>query len=46
MLAGVLRDRTYTPARALTAAIDGTGHSEADWAERLVAVLSFLMGKK
>jgi enterochelin esterase-like enzyme len=46
MLAEVLRDRGYTPAHALTVVIDGTGHSEADWADRLEAVLSFLMGKK
>jgi predicted alpha/beta superfamily hydrolase len=46
MLAEVLRDRGYTPTYALTAVIDGTGHSEADWAERLEAVLSFLMGNK
>lgn len=46
MLAEVLRDRGYTPAHALTAVIDGTGHSEADWADRLEVVLLFLMGKR
>lgn len=43
MVKEVLRDRGYTTANAMTAVIDGTGHSEADWAARLDRVLLFLM---
>jgi predicted alpha/beta superfamily hydrolase len=45
-LSEVLRDRGYTPANAMTSVIDGTGHSEADWAERLEVPLLFIMGKR
>ena len=44
-LAEVLRDRGYTAVSAMTAVIDGTGHSEADWAARLETPLRFIMGK-
>jgi enterochelin esterase-like enzyme len=43
MLAEVLRDRGYTAANAATAVIDGTGHSETDWAERLGTALLFIL---
>ena len=42
----VLRERGYTAADAMTPVIDGTGHSEADWAARLDGVLGFLMGAR
>lgn len=42
----VLRDRGYTAADAMTPVIDGTGHSEADWALRLEGVLRFVMGRR
>lgn len=41
----MLRDCGYTAASAMTAVIDGTGHSEADWAARLEMLLRFIMGK-
>lgn len=44
-LAEVLRDRGYTAADAATPVIDGTGHSEADWAARLDGVLLFLLAR-
>ena len=42
-VAEVLRDRGYTAADAMTPVIDGSGHSEVDWAVRLESVLQFLM---
>jgi predicted alpha/beta superfamily hydrolase len=46
MVKEVLRDRGYTAANAMTAVIDGTGHSEADWAARLDQALLFLMAPR
>jgi enterochelin esterase-like enzyme len=43
-VAEVLRDRGYTGADAMTPVVDGTGHSEADWAARLEVPLLFLLG--
>lgn len=45
-LVEVLRDRGYTAANAMTRVIDGTGHSESDWAARLDAALLFIMGRR
>lgn len=44
-VAEVLRDRGYTATDAATPVIDGSGHSEADWAARLDRVLLFLLGR-
>jgi predicted alpha/beta superfamily hydrolase len=43
MVTEVLRERGYSAANAMTPVIDGSGHSEADWAARLDSVLLFLM---
>ncbi len=46
LLVEVLRERGYTAANAMTAVVDGTGHSESDWAARLDQALLFIMGKR
>ena len=46
LLVEVLRERGYTAANAMTAVVDGTGHSESDWAARLDQALLFVMGKR
>jgi len=46
LVAELLRDRGYTADDGMTAVIDGSGHSEADWAQRLDRVLAFLMGAR
>ncbi len=43
LVAEVLRERGYTTADAMTPVWPGTGHNEADWAQRFEDVLSFLM---
>lgn len=42
----LLRDKGYTGIDAMTAVVDGSGHSEADWAARLESVLLFLLKKR
>jgi enterochelin esterase-like enzyme len=42
----VLRDHGYTSRDAMTPVVDGTGHTEADWAARLEVPLRFLMARQ
>ncbi len=46
MVAEVLRERGYSAVDAMTPLLPGTGHNEGDWAARLDAVLSFVMGAR
>ena len=42
----LLRDRGYTSADAMTPVVEGSGHSEADWAARLESVLAFVLASR
>ncbi len=46
MFAEVLRDRGYAPDNSKVLVIEGTGHHETDWADRLEQVLAFLMARR
>ncbi|MBL8513835.1 MAG: alpha/beta hydrolase [Betaproteobacteria bacterium] len=46
MFIEVLRERGYGAENSSTWVVDGTGHSEADWAARLERVLQFLLAPR
>ncbi|HET9823524.1 MAG TPA: alpha/beta hydrolase-fold protein [Burkholderiaceae bacterium] len=46
LAAELLRDKGYGPRDAQTRVVEGTGHSETDWARRIGEVLAFVMAPR